>query len=872
LAELFAFNSARSWPIESWHSLAALAGSCAAGRCRARCTPKMRGRCVFADVTNKPQVEDVLLDSSRGLKGSASVPFGQASVGARHAGGAGSLRAPVTGGGCASARGRYSPLGDARMAATAPAKSAQLQASYPTTHRQACYSAVHNQPSAPRTARGVRPSPLKAVPVGPTAVVATPCIAAPPKVHLKQLMQGAAAAATMARCMERGTPRGVLQEVLQEGCAVQIAGSEFDGNQQGPQVVKELSDKWTAAVGKESEKILESMRKLALGIKDAANADESNEDCYHAASSAESGYARGALSAREGEPESACESSSSSSSGACGHCMFCGSLTHSSLDCSKLSGMNSGTMPTQLAEGYHGLQSADCHRGFDCSDGCRETQLNPASSARLLGCASAGTSARLEDGDGFEICDQHTLAPCCTGEDSGRRCQQERRIDPELDNRAVTFDEMCQGLVRHQLTFKQLEEHRGSLKPKVVRVHVVGAISGESICWLEAEALWTVASLKRALENQRGIKFHTQQLLLDGDILEDNVRLWMTRQSLGRQGECDIEEYLEVSLVQDEEAFLRGKMSSVAMHYEILRQQPHGYCPEDQIDLVLGELVDSFLHSCHQESQRHLPSAADLHARLSSGQRESILVWLVQACDIMRFHEAVLYSTVLTLDRYCAASQEPLPMDRMQKVLMAVICTVLKTCAVADEICMPLRDLLVHLCRRQVLFEDILAMEHQVLKALRFQVSTPSALDFLDALCVPLLAGESPEGSPIRCLANFLLQLSLFNAPLHYRRPHAILAAGAIYVAICSFQAARVWLGSLLNDVATACPDITDVCSQVVACAGELHTMWISFASVPGTQVPCVLHKFASRRLHEAVLLSPTTTGLLNPAVVASLA
>lgn len=733
------------------------------------------GRCVFADVTNKQQAEDVLLETSRGLKANSSTPCGQASAGARNAG-VGSLKAPIIGG-CGSARGRYSPLGDARMAATAPAKSAQLQASYPTRRRQASHPAVRHQASASRSASGVAPSPLKAVPVGPAAVVATPCIAAPPKVQLKQLMQGAAAA----HCLERGTPRGMLREVLQDGCAVQIAGSDFCGNQQGPQVAKEVSEKCTAMPGsKESEKMLaESMRRLILGTKDAANVDESSEPCSHAASSVESGCARGALPTREEEqPESVIESSSSSSSGGCGPCMLRGGLAHSTLDCNTLSGKNSGNTPKQLAE------------GFDCSGCVKETEVNPTSSDRSLGCAAGVPSSRLEDGDESDICRQQTLATRRQGAESQRHPQQ--------------------------------------------------AKSSTNLATLEMKAL---------------CKYELFHKLPRGAASIDEVQ----QSSAGVQGWA--------SWGEPEP---REKMSSVALHYEFMKQQSHRYSPEDQIDLVLGELVDSFLLSCHLESQRHLPSAADLHARLSSVQRESILVWLVQACDIMRFHEAVLYSTVLILDRYCAASLEPLPMDRMQKVLMAVICTVLKTVAVADEICMPLRDLLVHLCRRQVMFEEILAMEHQVLNALRFQVSTPSALDFLDGLCVPLLAGESPEGSPIRCLANFLLQLSLFNAPLHYRRPHAILAAGAIYVAICSFQASGVWLCSLLNDVSTACPEIVDVCSEVVACAGELHAMWLSFASVPGTQVPCVLQKFAARRLHEAVLLNPMPNGLLTPAAIAS--
>mmetsp|Transcript_62402 Transcript_62402/g.114661 ORF Transcript_62402/g.114661 Transcript_62402/m.114661 type:complete len:630 (+) Transcript_62402:62-1951(+) len=44
---------------------------------------------------------------------------------------------------------------------------------------------------------------------------------------------------------------------------------------------------------------------------------------------------------------------------------------------------------------------------------------------------------------------------------------EERRIDPELGNHAVTFDEMCQGLRAQQLTLNQLHAHWANLKPQV---------------------------------------------------------------------------------------------------------------------------------------------------------------------------------------------------------------------------------------------------------------------------------------------------------------------------------------------------------------------------------------------------------------------
>lgn len=173
----------------------------------------------------------------------------------------------------------------------------------------------------------------------------------------------------------------------------------------------------------------------------------------------------------------------------------------------------------------------------------------------------------------------------------------------------------------------------------------------------------------------------------------------------------------------------------------------------EDMDATVLDVASSVLQWSHVSSQQHLPSGDGLAQRLAGAtvDREAILTWLVQACDIMHFQENILASTVLTLDRYCWVAQEQLSMDCIQKVLMAVLCVVLKVISVQDEICqsMPLRGLLRHLCREQVPLEQILQYEQRVLRALKFEVSTPSALEFLDTLFALLgFSRELAAGKP----------------------------------------------------------------------------------------------------------------------------
>lgn len=310
--------------------------------------------------------------------------------------------------------------------------------------------------------------------------------------------------------------------------------------------------------------------------------------------------------------------------------------------------------------------------------------------------------------------------------------------------------------------------------------------------------------------------------------------------------------------------------SSMARFLTHLREHASGR-PEEDIEAVLDDYADNYLRASHEESQRHIPSAETVSASIQESDRESILNWLVQTCEIMRFHETVLYTSILTLDRYSALSHSTLQMETIQRVLMAVMCTALKTCAAQDHFCgaMPVRELLGHLFRQQAKLAEIFDTERQVLRSLDFAVTAPSVLDFLDVLSTPLsappVAGGRPmvEASVYRNLANFLLQLSLFSVTVHYGHPHVILAASAVYVALCTLQASPVAIHNVLGDVSVACPDMKDIPDQVATCALELHGLWVSFALSHGATPASILRKFAGVRLHKQLVMSPPPIGAL---------
>jgi len=97
-----------------------------------------------------------------------------------------------------------------------------------------------------------------------------------------------------------------------------------------------------------------------------------------------------------------------------------------------------------------------------------------------------------------------------------------------------------------------------------------------------------------------------------------------------------------------------------------------------------------------------------------------------------------------------------------------------------------LAEALWHLGQQSIPVEAIFREECKVLAALNFSVSNPTALELLDAIVAHRkLEAHTPK---VRTLAVFLLRLSLFDVPLHFRYPHIVLAAAALQLASKCYQ------------------------------------------------------------------------------------
>ncbi|CAJ1422287.1 unnamed protein product, partial [Effrenium voratum] len=281
--------------------------------------------------------------------------------------------------------------------------------------------------------------------------------------------------------------------------------------------------------------------------------------------------------------------------------------------------------------------------------------------------------------------------------------------------------------------------------------------------------------------------------------------------------------------------------------------------PEDRVQASLADLADSACRSLHQTSQKHNPCARQLLEGWPQADRQETLTWMAQAFDVMNFPEGFFFDTALLLDRYYAGlPKEDQTIEESQRTLLAAVCMAIKTGSTADNQ-VPLRQVVTHLGHDEVPFEDVTAAELGILRKLRFDVGTPTPRDFLQALSVRL------KSKPVECqsLAEFLLQLSLADPALHYRYPHALLAAAALLLALSCAGANSTTHAIVLEDL-VLCEDLDS--SMLAQCSRELHSLWtLSCSQEQNMYIYCLRLKFAKGSFHGVSLLRPPLTALLLP-------
>lgn len=219
--------------------------------------------------------------------------------------------------------------------------------------------------------------------------------------------------------------------------------------------------------------------------------------------------------------------------------------------------------------------------------------------------------------------------------------------------------------------------------------------------------------------------------------------------------------------------------------------------PRDGIDG--SPLHEVTLAHLHKRSSPLRVTCSDLAQGLDSARRLDALEWLVQAFDALNLSDAQLFSAFSLLDRFAAASPQPISAGP------GAFAYVLAAMLVALKVSGTQRDL--ERAKRLVIeasgtprpWAAVRKAELQILRRLGFRACTPTCLDFLERLLTEAFASSSSEGlepeARTKCgeLARCLLELGVVHEPeaVYGSSGHAPLASAlaAALLALLAFRA-----------------------------------------------------------------------------------
>lgn len=242
----------------------------------------------------------------------------------------------------------------------------------------------------------------------------------------------------------------------------------------------------------------------------------------------------------------------------------------------------------------------------------------------------------------------------------------------------------------------------------------------------------------------------------------------------------------------------------------------------------LADIADSVFRSEHMHSERHRPGLESLLVALTGQVRAQVVLWIMQTCHALLFDDSILHGAVLTLDRYYSMRGEPINESELMRLSLAAICTEMKLASTDQFPPGYWQRILEHLSQGQVTLASVLRTEIGVLQRLTYAVGVPTPLTFLRGLSLRMQKVFASQAREWLVCSSFLTELVMYDAPLQYRYPHAILAAGAICASLLACEAPDEAHSTLLEDLAAFCPELCPADAKVGECAEDLLMLWDS--------------------------------------------
>lgn len=166
---------------------------------------------------------------------------------------------------------------------------------------------------------------------------------------------------------------------------------------------------------------------------------------------------------------------------------------------------------------------------------------------------------------------------------------------------------------------------------------------------------------------------------------------------------------------------------------------------------------DIVCHLLEAERKRrpHLDYMQTVQQDVNNSMRSILVDWLVEVAQEYKLVSETLFLAINYIDRFL--SSEVAPRRKLQ--LVGITCMLVA--AKYEEIYAPQIEDFCYITDNTYTRDEVLAMEQQVLGALSFELTVPTAKTFLRRFLKAALPGDLPADTRLECLSSYLAELML---------------------------------------------------------------------------------------------------------------
>ncbi|KAG6497681.1 cyclin-A1-4-like [Zingiber officinale] len=217
---------------------------------------------------------------------------------------------------------------------------------------------------------------------------------------------------------------------------------------------------------------------------------------------------------------------------------------------------------------------------------------------------------------------------------------------------------------------------------------------------------------------------------------------------------------------------------------------------------------------------------------INASMRSILVDWLVEVAEEYRLVPDTLYLTVNYIDRYLSGNE----INRQRLQLLGVACMLIAS--KYEEICAPQVEEFCYITDNTYFKDEVLQMETEVLKYLKFEMTAPTAKCFLRRFIRAAQVSDEVPAMQIEFLANYVAELSLLEYNFLCYAP-SLVAASAIFLANFILQPTKRPWNATLGHYTLYKP------SDLSSCVKALHSLLCASA---GSNLPAIREKYSQHK------------------------